>query len=48
MRTYIVIPVLDQERDSLPRRALAARVTLQLVLCGRHVIDQLSVREGAT
>lgn len=47
MRTYIVVAVLDQERDALALCALAARVALQLVLGGGDVVDQLAIGEAA-
>lgn len=47
MRTYIVVPVLDQERDARALCALAARIALQLVFGCGDIVHQLAVREPA-
>lgn len=46
MRTYIVVPILYQERDAGALCALAARVALELVFGCGDIIDQLAVREA--
>ena len=47
MRTYIVVSVLNQERDARALCALAAGIALQLVLGRGDIVDQLAVREAA-
>ena len=47
MRTYIVVSVLDKERDALALCALPARVALQLVLGRGDIVHQLAVCEAA-
>lgn len=47
MRTYIVVSVLDQERDARALCALPAGIALQLVLGRGDIVDQLAIREAA-
>jgi hypothetical protein len=47
MRTYIVVAVFDQEGYPLALCTGAIAVPLQLVLCSRDVVDELSIGKGA-